>query len=116
MNKFILEQLNKVRNVDLPKYDVSTTNIFIPKDSGSGNIVGNTYKIELEDYILHPYSGFTLHENWNNNIIPTDSIMNIEVVDQMGKMLKINGIGIHDGKVWSGWIPRAGIKKIIERL
>ena len=116
MNKFIIEQLNKVKNVNLPEYNESTTTIVIPRDSGSGNIVGNTYKVQLEDYIIRPYEGFTLHENWNNNIIPTDTIMNIEVTDQMGKMIKVTGIGVNDRKVWSGWLPRAGIKKIIERI
>lgn len=117
MNKFILKQLNKIKQVDLPQYDESTTVLFIPKSSTTLNniIVGNVYKVQLEDYILHPYDGFTLHENWNNNILPTDNIMNVEITESLGKMIKINGIGVHDNKVWAGWLPKSSMK-IIERL
>lgn len=117
MNKFILEQLKNTK-VKLPYYDDNTVELFIPKRNdiiNDENIVGINYKILLEDYIIHPYDGFTLHENWNNNVIPTDNIMNVEIIQQLGKMIKISGIGVNDNKVWSGWVPKSSIK-IIERL
>lgn len=108
MNSFIRKQLDKIRIAEVPPITEDTnTIIFKKKDivTGVGFSVGKSYRITLKDYILHPYDGFTLHTNWNNDIIPTDNEMNIEVIQVMGKMVKFRGIGIHDGKFWTGWVP-----------
>lgn len=107
MNKFIKDQLSKLKIAEISSEDGNTI-LFKKKDnlvSSLGFSVGNSYHIILKDYILHPYEGFTLHSNWNNDIIPTDNEMNIEVIQVMGKMIKFRGIGIHDGKFWTGWVP-----------
>ena len=74
------------------------------------------YIVKLANYILHPYEGFTLHENFNNNIIPECEYMEIEVQEVMGKMYKINGVGYDydEGielreKRWCGYVPQKGI-------
>lgn len=117
MNKFILEQLNSIKHITLPEYNENTVELFIPKNSTINYDVnvGSVYRIQLDDYIIHPYDDFKLHENWNSNIIPTDNVMNIEIIEHLGKMIKISGVGVHDSKVWTGWVPKSSMK-IIERL
>lgn len=127
MNNLIKEQLSKVKVAILPSYDENTTKIIIPKLTKQVLIennllpqLGRTYIIELEDYLLRPSDNFTLHVNWNNNIIPKDKVMKATVVNDIGKMIKINGKGYlllsdecNDNK-WEGWIPKKSIKIIKE--
>ena len=108
MNKFIKEQLNKIKIAEVPDYSESDGKIIFKRKDIPVNlsfVLGKAYHIKLADYIIHPYDGFTLHSNWNNDIVPTDNEMNVEVIQIMGKMVKIRGIGIHDSKFWTGWIP-----------
>ena len=67
--------------------------------------LGSEYKLSLKDYILHPYPGFTLHENWNGgNPPPTTNIIYCIVRKLSGKMVFIEG-KCDDGVAWSGWLP-----------
>lgn len=114
MNKFIKEQLNKCKIAIIPKFDENTTQLKIQRQ---GKIdqdlkVGYSYIIELEDYIVNPYPGFNLHDNWNNGIVPTDRQMKICVEQEMGKMVKIYGTGMNDGQYWSGWVPKKSLKVV----
>lgn len=110
MNPFIEEQLNKV----LVPIEKVGENKFLIRRSAETQItdfeVGHYYIIEVEDYIIHPYNGFTLHENWNGGVVPTDRRMQVEVVRVMGKMIKVNALGLTDGKIWCGWIPQKSAK------
>lgn len=118
MNELIKEQLNNVQIAKLPEFDDDTLKIFIPKyDEAQENdvLLGYCYLIELEDYVIHEPSNFTLSANWNNGSKPTDNKMSVEVKKIMGKMTYVNGVGINDNKVWEGWLPKASIK-VIERL
>ena len=110
LNPFIEEQLKKIT---VPVEKISDTEYFIPMY----NLVPvsdlephHFYIIEVEDYIIHPYDGFTLHENWNKGIVPTDREMKCEVIKVMGKMVYIEASGMNDGKIWCGWLPRKSIK------
>ena len=82
--------------------------------------VGKCYLIELENYIINPPETFTLHINWNNNIIPKDKYMKVEIVGIMGKMVKVNGVGydfvnkLDLNTMWEGWLPRKAITIIKE--
>ena len=64
---------------------------------------------------MNPPEGFTLHVNWNKNIIPKDKHMKCEVTEIMGKMIKINGVGFDFinkkdlNTTWEGWIPKKSI-------
>ena len=112
MNKFIKTQIDKIKVADVPDYKEEDGKIIFKRKSlqtSTGLIQGTSYRVELKDYIIHPYEGFTLHTNWNNDIIPTDNEMNIEVTQLMGKMVKFRGVGIHDGKFWTGWVPISAI-------
>lgn len=113
MRARIKEQLDKCQ-VNLPVYDINTTHLIIPKQGtfkASGDIVaGGVYVIRVEDYIIKPYDGFTLHQQWNNNVVPTDNMMRVKVLQIMGKMVKVNSVGINNGSYWTGWLPRKSFK------
>lgn len=124
MNPLIREQLLKVRRVDLSDAPDTVTRIEIDKiDLKSLKICekDTCYIIQVEDYILKPPEGFTLHSNWNNNVIPKSKYMKVEVLQIMGKMIKVNSLGYNPktnettGDAWVGWLPEKSIK-IIERL
>jgi len=123
MNPLVKTQLDKIRGVDLPPYDDNTLVINIDKMSSTMNELrqDECYLISVEDYILNPPDGFTLHTNWNNNKIPKHKVMKVDVSKVMGKMIKVNAIG-YDLKSnrdipesWEGWLPEKSIK-VIERL
>ena len=115
MNKFIKEQLKKVKIAKIPAFDDDTTELIIDKVSEvdikslDTLSVGKCYRIVVADYIIRPFDGFTLHDNWNQGIVPTDPTMNIEVIQVMGKMVKVNAVGVVDNKLWSGWLPQKSI-------
>lgn len=124
MNPLIKDQLSKIRRVRIPQYDEFTTQLKLLKSDGkitNSLQVDNCYLISVEDYILNPPEGFTLHTNWNNNIVPKHKFMKIDVIQIMGKMVKVNSIGfdmknqIDTVDMWLGWLPQKSIK-IIERL
>lgn len=124
MNPLIKTQLSKIQRASVPEFDDDTTHIQLTK--GGVNLADelqqdHCYLISVEDYIINPPQGFTLHTNWNNNVIPKHKFMKIDVLQLMGKMVKVNSIGF-DMKThtdirepWSGWLPRKSIK-IIEVL
>ena len=96
MNKFIKEQLLKCKVANIPDFNNSTTQIFIPKAvcCKAAEIIDNEklklntcYLVKLEDYIINPYPGFTLHDNWNKGVIPKYSCMKIFVKNRVGKMI-----------------------------
>ena len=118
MNPLIKAQLEKVRTVKLPVFDENTTEMIISKGSKSDELFleqDKCYLISVEDYILHPPEGFTLHTNWNNGKIPTHKFMKVDVSKIMGKMVKVNALG-YDMKsqedttdMWDGWLPLKSI-------
>ncbi len=116
MNKFIREQLNKCKVAEIPIFDESTVLLTIPRRGVQNPTLelyaGQEFDVEVEDYIIHPYPGFTLHDNWNKGIIPTDKQMRISVLQEMGKMIRIKGIGINDKKEWEGWLPKKSCRRL----
>lgn len=129
MDKIIEQQLKAVKLAQIPDFDLDTNTLIIPKyvHSGASNIsdtesvhIGRMYIVELADYILNEPNGFTLHANWNNNIKPTNKYMKILVLQDLGKMVKIKGIG-YDINLkkdleaeWIGWCPKKSLKIIKE--
>ena len=113
MNKFIKEQLNKCKIANIPEFDDDTTELLIQGANKSNKVdfeLGLEYNIEVEDYIIHPYPGFTLHDNWNKGIVPTDKQMHVLITKDMGKMICVQAIGLNDNKVWGGWLPKKSCK------
>lgn len=124
MNPLIKTQLDKIRTVKVPPYEDNTTHITIPMRTPNDPIIleeDKCYIVQVEDYILNPPDGFTLHTNWNQNKIPKCKYMKIDVSKIMGKMIKVNSIGYDMGtkssinEVWEGWLPEKSII-VLERL
>lgn len=105
-NQMIVSQLNELGievAEDVDEYIIQHADKIIPQ-------VGHCYSIEVEPYIVHPFEGFTLHDNWNNGIAPTDVRMNMEVLQILGKMIQVHCIGQTDGKLWDGWLPVKSVR------
>ena len=125
INPLIKDQLSKIRRIEVPAVNDSTNVITLHKDqikqASSGLHEDCCYLISVEDYILNPPDGFTLHTNWNNNIAPKHKVMKVDVTKIMGKMVKVNSMGydmknqVDTNDMWSGWLPQKSIT-IIERL
>ena len=113
MNKFIKEQLKKCKIAQIPDFTDKTTELLIPCNNQLSKVdfeCGGEYNIRVEDYIIHPYPGFTLHDNWNQGIIPTDNLMHVLVTKDMGKMIQVQAVGLNDNKAWRGWLPKKSCK------
>lgn len=124
MNPLIKNQLDKLRKMGFPAFNESDRVITLNKRENALDSIlreGQCYLISVEDYILNPPEGFTLHTNWNNNVVPKFKFMKIDVLQIMGKMIKVTSMGydMHTQKdipeMWSGWLPQKSIT-IIERL
>lgn len=119
MSKFLSKQLKMVTAVDLSDVPDDFHVLCIDKQKTLQNVdihIGESFLIELENYIIHPSENFTLHKNFNNNIAPTEKFMRVIVLEIMGKMVKIEGMGFnmktHEnvGEIWVGWLPRKSMK------
>lgn len=124
INPLIKEQLSKVRRVAIPAIDDDTQVITLMRSENglpTSLEVDHCYLIKVEDYILNPPEGFTLHTNWNKGLIPKHKVMKVDVCQIMGKMIKVNSIGydlknqVDTKDLWEGWLPQKAIT-IIERL
>lgn len=115
MNKFIKKQLDKCR-IPLPYYDENTTHLIISKNENLKKLeeleIGHFYQIELADYVVNEPPTFTLSSNWNNGTKPPEHSMTIEIVQMIGKMIKINGVGNKTNIAWEGFVPKKSIKVV----
>ena len=118
MNKLIKQQLEKV-TVTKIKYSDNDTEIFIPKTIkilNSSMSKGEYYIIKLFDNVTHPSENSVLASNWNNGKIPKHDIYTAEVVDNIGNMIKINGVANEDlDDNFYGYLPFDGFE-IIKKL
>lgn len=122
MHYAVYDQLQKVKKADLPDYDISTMELVIPKSGTAPSkfSVGKQYIIQVEPYIVKPFEGFTLHDNWNNGQSPKHFILKATILEIMGKMVKIDSVGYNlnantviDDK-WTGWLPKSSFKVLEE--
>ena len=92
MNKFIKKELEKCR-IKLPEYDDDTTYLFIPRNEDVKNLeelkVNHFYLFEVADYIINEPPTFTLSVNWNGGTYPPEKRLNCEVLEFVGKMVKV---------------------------
>lgn len=122
MNKWIKKQLKLVKVADIPPYEENSLIIRIPrkKFQSISFQLNHFYLIELEDYILNPPPGFTLHENWNNNQVPKHKFYKCQCVQIMGKMIKILGVAFdYENRLdleenWDGWLPTKSVRILRE--
>lgn len=120
MNNRIKRELHKVLTANLPDFTDDTDTMIIPKMTQIILQPNHCYIIKVEDYIIHPYEGFTLHDDWNKGIVPEDKYMKCSIINFMGKMINIDAVGYNPdtdtdtGKIWSGWLPIKSITIIKE--
>lgn len=122
MSKLLLEQLAKVRGVDLPYFDEQTEELLIKRKNETplSLAIGKAYLLEVENYIINPPNGFNLHANWNKGIAPRDKYLYSLIVQDIGKMIRIESYGYDINRncilmnSWSGWLPKKSVKVIKE--
>ncbi len=120
MNKFVKEQLSKVKTAEIPPYDDTTVHMIIPRNADVGNVLkrDKCYLIQIAPYVISPPDGYTLHDNWNNGITPKYEYMKVEVNQLMGRMVRVTAVGVDNGvdtnEMWNGWLPVQSIKIIKE--
>lgn len=123
MNPKIKRELEKVKIAKVPPFQEDTLQLIIPKDGTIINndtsttvideelIEGKFYYVELEDYVLHPFPGFTLKENWNRNIDIKDKHITMCVLAINGKMIRFEGNGAETKTQYVDmWVPRKAMK------
>lgn len=121
INPIIRDQLSKLKIAEIDNLNDDTyTYIITPKKKLTGVELDKCYLIQLAEYLVKPFEGFTLHQNWNNNIIPKDILMKCCVTQIMGKMIKIVGVGVDPNTMqdtpnrWEGWLPLKSIEVLKE--
>ena len=61
------------------------------------------------------------HDNWNGGTHPLHRFLKCEVIQKMGKMIKVNSVGfdfknkLDTNDLWTGWLPEKSIK-ILEEI
>lgn len=112
INKFTLRELEKIQHL-LPTNWRETTHFNvgcvdnIPKSSIN---VGDKFTIKIENYIINQPENFSLSENWNHGTVPPEEILDIEVLQLMGKMTKVKAVGKCTRIAWEGWLPNKSFK------
>ena len=118
MNKYIKEQLDKVKVADLSNYDESANIYHIPKFNQFKYEVDKCYLIKLDKTLLEKSNYPILVDNWNHGTCPTCEFMKADVTKVLGKMIQVNGFGYdYEHKqdlntLWSGWLPIGQITMI----
>ena len=114
MNKFTKRELQKLENLITDEWDDTTTHFVISRDVNSANPskfnAGDEFTIRLESYIINQPPNFTLSENWNNGTVPPEEILDVTVIQVMGKMIKVRAVGKCTRIFWEGWLPSKGFK------
>lgn len=134
MDEYLKDQLKNLTNIkffdlndneinfkDIDKFDHFVLKKDMNSDiNNSTSLINKTLIIELASYIINPPANFDLHKNWNHNIKPTDRFMLCEVIQDIGKMVKIRGVGYDITfdtpleQLWEGWVPKKSITIIKE--
>lgn len=116
MNKFVKKELEKLGDL-LPYWDDNTTHLVILNRSGVAYRdkeytikKGNRFTIKVENYIINQPPNFSLAENWNGGTTPPEEILDVEVVQTMGKMTKVLATGKCTKIKWEGWLPNKSFK------
>ena len=116
MNKFIKKELEKCR-IKLPEYNDDTTYLFIPRNEDVKNLeelkINHFYLFEVADYIINEPPTFTLSANWNGGTYPPEKRLNCEVLEFVGKMVKVLSEGETTHIRWEGFLPRKSIKMVL---
>ena len=78
--------------------------IFFKKDNEIGT--EDTIKVVFEDYMVHPYSGFTFNDKFNGGICPFERTMYGNLIRDTEKMYYFKLHTERSLKEWEGWCPK----------
>lgn len=111
INKFTLQELEKIEDL-LPNNWIKSTHFIIESINNrkSSIEVGNKFTIKIENYIINQPPNFSLSENWNGGTVPPEEILDIEIIQVMGKMTKVKAVGKCTKIQWEGWLPNKSFK------
>lgn len=121
MNPIIEKELRMLRVAKLPEDWQTSTTLFFPRRTPvSVQLkVGGFYLLELESYLINNNS-FALNTNWNHGCPPLDKFMKVKVVERLGRMFYVIGVGFDFERkedkesIWQGWLPLKSIRIINE--
>ena len=113
MNKFTYKELEKINHLISTGWDDNTTHIIIRRDSDIISSLSNTddrFTIKVENYIINQPPNFSLSENWNRGTVPPEEVLEVKILQVMGKMTKVDAIGKCTRIPWEGWLPNKSFK------
>ncbi len=116
MNKFILQQLSKIKIAKI-NWDGKSTKIFIPKETKIILRDNGYYLIKLSEGINNNQ---VLISNWNAGSKPLDNCYKVEVNKVLDTMVKVTGVSYDlenkrdTDRVWIGWLPIQDIEILKE--
>ena len=118
MNNIILNQLNSVTTTKV-SFSPDDTSIFIPKTIkilNSSLSKGEYYIIKLFNSITYPAESSTLASNWNGGYVPKHDMYTVEILNNTGNMIQINGVANEDPTDnFYGWLPQDGFE-VVKKL
>ena len=110
MNKFIEKELMKCR-VPLDSWSSTTLHLTVPLEGKvKQSLTKSQVTIDIKKYIINEPPNFTLSATWNKGTVPPERNMIVDIVDNRGKMIKVEGKGVTTGISWSGWLPQKGFE------
>ena len=118
MNKIIAEQLRKVKEIDVDNLHFEEGKCFIPQKKTIKIEEDCCYKIFLMPTL---FVNTALGTNWNGGSYPLKNYLKVDVIKNMGKMIKVTGVaydpstGGNINYFWSGWLTVQDIQ-IIEKI
>ena len=120
MNKqeeLVKEQLSRVQFADLSNYDESANTFYISKINQIKLKVGNSYIIKVKDSIKEDE---ILKSNYNQGKNPPINYLLIDVLNILGKIIKVNSIEYDIvnnqtiGNLWGGYLTIKDVEIIKE--
>lgn len=113
VNKFTYKELERIENL-LPTDWKNNLHFIIKYKNAVANTksieLGNRLTIKVENYIINQPDNFSLSENWNKGTVPPEELLEVEIIQILGKMVKVNAVGKYTRIEWEGWLPRKSFK------
>lgn len=121
MNKIIKKQLENCRVAEIPNLEDSATHIYIKRVLNIlpiNMLKNHLYLIRIKPSVK---SNDTIAYNWNNGIHPIYDLYKVEKLDEVGNMIKLNGIAVDKttgeniyNNSFYGYLPNDGFEIIEE--
>lgn len=111
LDKIIKQQLDSLEVAKVSAYN-EANHRYLFKRIGSSTEVGKTYIIQLDKNLTIKELSNMLANNWNHGLVPTHTLMKVEVKDKMGTMYLVHGDYLNEDYslvggcgFWEGWLP-----------